>query len=341
MKTEWWQPRRHELLAMAGRGSPLYVFNEETLNEIFFDLLSMDAIDRLFYPVHANAHPKILRKAFELGLGFLCVFDEELDGLLRDFSQLDPRQVLFFPPADRGPDVARALDKGVYVGVNDLRAVDRRSDIFQNRQVFIRADGGMDDILSLLTETPVHDPKGFTLIIGNGMRSGVHPEAEFMDIPRFGDALGTLKEACPQLNLWLEVPVAMLACSGVLMTRVVETGEETRVRCIRVDGDMNIPACHGRIGPSRPIVNLSRPDNEETTSVTRIIGRTGGPENWIDVSPSPAAVAEGDILLFTHMGAHGSKTDSAGRRQNDTVTQYLRARSMCPVTIYRESRRAP
>ena len=55
------------MLAMTGQGFPLYVFDEETLNEILFDLLSIDVIDCLFYPVHANPHPKILRKAVEQG----------------------------------------------------------------------------------------------------------------------------------------------------------------------------------------------------------------------------------------------------------------------------------
>jgi len=113
METEWWQARRYELLAMADQGSSLYVFNEETLNEILFDLLSIDVMDRLLYPVHANPHPKILRKAVEQGVGFRCISCDEMDGLLRDFNGLDPGRILFFPVAAPSRDFARAFDRGV------------------------------------------------------------------------------------------------------------------------------------------------------------------------------------------------------------------------------------
>ena len=63
---EWWHARKGELLALAEEGSPLCVYNEETLNETLFDLLSIEAVNRVFYPVKANPHPKILEKAYEL-----------------------------------------------------------------------------------------------------------------------------------------------------------------------------------------------------------------------------------------------------------------------------------
>jgi hypothetical protein len=39
MPNDWWQSRKDELLAVASQESPVYVYNEETLNEIFFGLL--------------------------------------------------------------------------------------------------------------------------------------------------------------------------------------------------------------------------------------------------------------------------------------------------------------
>ena len=67
---DWWHARKDELIALAAKESPIYVYNEETLNETLFDLLSLDPLDLLFYPVHANPHPKILRKVFEMDVGF-------------------------------------------------------------------------------------------------------------------------------------------------------------------------------------------------------------------------------------------------------------------------------
>jgi len=94
---------------MSGQESPLYVFNEETLNEIFFDLLSIDAIDRLFYPVHANPHPKILRKGVEMGLGFRCISCDEMDGLSKAFPRLDPEHV---PGQDLGRSWGGSRESG-------------------------------------------------------------------------------------------------------------------------------------------------------------------------------------------------------------------------------------
>ncbi|MFO7601838.1 MAG: hypothetical protein R6X27_18825 [Candidatus Desulfacyla sp.] len=212
METEWWQARRDELLAKADQGSPLYVFNEETLNDIFFDLLSIDVMDRLFYPVHANPHPKILRKALELNVGFRCMSRDEMDGLLRDFHGLDPGRILFFPVAAPSRDFARAFDCGVQVVVYDPSTIERWPDLFQDRRFFIRGDAGAhrreigftgtsikglycslkpdappvsepDEMRPFLTDALARFPDKPTLILGNVTeqagprrhRSGRHP----------------------------------------------------------------------------------------------------------------------------------------------------------------------
>jgi len=92
MANDWWFPRKEELLSVAGKGCPIYVYNEETLNETFFDLLSIDALDLLFYPVHANPHPKILRKAFELDVGFKCLSIDEITRILKTSQSLYPNK---------------------------------------------------------------------------------------------------------------------------------------------------------------------------------------------------------------------------------------------------------
>jgi diaminopimelate decarboxylase/aspartate kinase len=356
MPNNWWQSRKDELLAMAGQGSPLHVFNEETLNEIFFDLLSIDAIDRLFYPVHANPHPKILRKAVELGVGFRCISCDEIDSLLRNFPILDPERIVFFPVAAPGGDFAQAFDRGVHVAVEDLSAISRCPGAFQGRRVFIRGDKSTDqteiqtigisvegfyyflktdlspvcdpdEIPSFLAEALTHLPEGSTLILGNGMEKGL------MDVPVLGEHLETIVHACPGFNLWLEVPDGMLARAGVLMTRVVEVGEGAGTRCVRVHADIQAPGSNGRCGIPHRMVNLSRPDSDQTVSPTRIIGQAGGSGNWMDLPDAPTIIEEGDALVFTNMGAPGAERLLKGKGWNRMPQHYLHARSMCRVRI--------
>lgn len=362
MADNWWHFRRDELLTLAGRESPLIVFNEEVLNEIFFDLLSMDAIDRLFYPLYINSHPKILQKAFELGVGFSCVSFDETDVLQANFPQHNPQQTLFCPPDALGRDFRRALDRGFQVVMNDLNPVEQWPDLFRGREIFVRGDmrldqggiritgttvkgwylclkggahlsGNLDDTVSFLQKASRHFPERFTLILGNNASVGGHPETGGMDIPRFGDCVEAIRNACPQVDLWAEVPVALLSSIGILVARVVETGEDAGTRHIRINADINPPVYHvGRGFPHR-VANLSRPDQGETRSMTRIIWEDAGSGSYTDLSGVPPVIEEGDLLLLTQMGARASSMDLDNAGHRGVPTHYLRARSMCPVKI--------
>ena len=362
MADNWWQFRRDELLTLADRQSPLIVFNEEVLNEIFFDLLSMDAIDRLFYPLQINSHPKIVQKASDLGVGFRCVSFEETDMLNAKFPQHDPKQIVFCPPDALDRDSWRALDQGFQVVVNDLRASERRPDLFRGREFFIRGDmrpdpGGigiagtrvkgcylylerdaylssnLEGLISFLQQTLEYFPERFTFILGNDAPVEGPSEAGIIDIPRFEDCLKAILQACPQADIWAEVPVALLSSIGVLMTGVLETGEDAGIRYIRIDAKLKSPGYDVARGFAHRIVNLSRPNQGEARSITRIIGQDAGLGNTRDFSGVPAVVEEGDLLLFTQMGACACPMDLDNARHGDVPTYYLQARSMCPVKI--------
>ena len=290
MVTDWWQSRKDELLAMAGRKSPLYVFNEEILNETLFDLLSIDAIDRLFYPLRANSHPKILRKAFELDVGFTCTSSDALDGLMEKLPKLAPERILFFPDNASGEDFERAFHGGVNVVVNDLNTLKAWPGIFRNRDIFISRDVGheqggnglmetsikgfylcptidspplwdIDETTVFLDESLIRFSQGSILILRNGMSVGVDHENVIMDIPALADYLYAIKDGCPQAILWLEVPDMILSSAGVLIATVIETCEEAGIRYIRINMDMEGPDYDGLL-MSHQIINLSKPDNE-------------------------------------------------------------------------------
>src|SRR5262249_46125104 len=65
---EWWQRRRAELLDLAAREAPVYVYDEATLEEAAAALLALSAVDRVFYSLKANSNPGVLAVFHRLGL---------------------------------------------------------------------------------------------------------------------------------------------------------------------------------------------------------------------------------------------------------------------------------
>jgi len=362
MANDWWHFRKEELQAVAKKRCPIYVYDEETLNETFFDLLSIDALDLLFYPVHTNPHPKILRKVFALDVGFKCISIDEITRVLKKFPKLAPQRILFVPDHAHKEDFERAFDYGAHIAVNDLHALKRWPDTFQNREIFICMDIGheqggrglletsvrgfyihpqvnlhplqdLNETISFLAETSKHFPEVSTLIFGNTIGISVNHEKRVMDIPDLGDHLETIKDACPQYRLWLELPDLMVSQAGALLTEITETGNEGETRYIRINMDMNGPMYDRLRDASHHVINLSKRDDEEMGVKTRIIGQNKGPENTIDFIEAPASVEKGDILLFSNMGAYepGTYFDDKGR---DSVPEhYMHSRSMCQVKI--------
>jgi diaminopimelate decarboxylase/aspartate kinase len=332
MAKDWWYSRKEELLSVAGKGCPVYVYNEETLNETFFDLLSLDSLDTLFYPVHANPHPKILRKAFEMDVGFKCISIDEITRVLKNFPKLAPQRILFVPDHAHKEDFERAFDYGARVAVNDFNTLKRWPDIFQDRGICICIDMGHEQGGRGLLETSRHFPEVSALIVCNSMDVSVNHEKEVMDIPGLGDHLETIKDACPQYRLWLELPDFMVSHAGVLLAEVTETGEEGGTPYIWINVDMKGPTYDRLRGACHQIINLSKFD-EETAIMTGIIGQDKGPENAVDFMEVPVSVEKGDVLLFSNMGSYEPSIDFDAKGRDSVPEHYMSARSMCRVKI--------
>ncbi len=102
----WWHERREELIDLCTDSFPLIVYNEETLNDLFFDLLSMDSIDRHLYAVWSNPHPGTLRKAFEMGLDFLIGNIKEQKHVEASCPGIGPERFFFTPEARSFPKIS-------------------------------------------------------------------------------------------------------------------------------------------------------------------------------------------------------------------------------------------
>ncbi len=137
---DWWYERKNELISLVHANSPVYVYNEEVINDTLFDPLSIDAIDSLFYPIHINHHPQILEQVNRLGAGFGCVSSLELSYLLERFSLMKPEEFLFTPNYICPHDYEYGLKLGVNVVVDTFHPLKTWTDLFRNREIFIGID---------------------------------------------------------------------------------------------------------------------------------------------------------------------------------------------------------
>ena len=64
---KWWFDRREELENLAREKSPVRIYVDEILNEVLFDFLCIDAIERVFYNACTNPHPGYWRRSIGWG----------------------------------------------------------------------------------------------------------------------------------------------------------------------------------------------------------------------------------------------------------------------------------
>ena len=133
----WWRVRRDELLAVARERCPVCVYNEEIINEIFFDMLSVEAMDRLFYPVPINPYLEIVRKAHEMGAGLQYTSSAEGKRLLDQIPGLASQRLLFTPEAPSQEDYTFAFDRGDWVLVDDPAHISAYPGVFQGRGIIV------------------------------------------------------------------------------------------------------------------------------------------------------------------------------------------------------------
>ncbi|MGD9321011.1 MAG: hypothetical protein PVH99_13660 [Desulfobacteraceae bacterium] len=136
-RRDWWHGRREELLDLAGEKTPLCLYNEETLNETLFDLLSIEVVDRLFYPMYINSHPKVYEKVYEMDVGFTCLSMDEMARVFKVFPRMKPQRLLFMPDSDISEEYEYALQLGIHVVVRNLFSLRACQDVFQNGGIFI------------------------------------------------------------------------------------------------------------------------------------------------------------------------------------------------------------
>jgi diaminopimelate decarboxylase/aspartate kinase len=136
----WWRARKDELIAAAKEASPLYVYDEETLQGAVTALGALTSVDRVFYALKANPHADILRTVDAAGFNFECVSPGEIAAVRALGVAAD--RILFTPNFAPKAEYAAALQAGVVVTIDNVYVLEKWPELFAGRSVFLRLDPG-------------------------------------------------------------------------------------------------------------------------------------------------------------------------------------------------------
>jgi len=140
--------------------------------------------------------------------------------------------------------------------------------------------------------------------LGGGLGIPEKPGDKDFDLAQLDTALGEIREAYPQYQLWMEPGRYIVARAGVLLTRVTQTKGKGDMRYIGVGTGMNSLIRPALYGSYHEIVNLTRAGEPATETVTVVgpICETGdrlGSDRLLPPS------VENDIILIANTGAYG------------------------------------
>ncbi|MCC5791143.1 MAG: bifunctional aspartate kinase/diaminopimelate decarboxylase [Legionellaceae bacterium] len=138
----WWEKKREQLLAITETTSPCYVYDLASVQEKAQALLTMQAIDTLYYAMKANPNPDILRTLHQAGIAFECVSQQEIEHLCQHIPDIQPERILFTPNFAARSEYEFALDFGCYVTIDNSYVLQQWPEIFRRKPVLLRIDPG-------------------------------------------------------------------------------------------------------------------------------------------------------------------------------------------------------
>lgn len=141
-KKPWWEQERAQLLKLADQQSPCYIYHAPTITNKARELLTLRAIDALFYAIKANPHAELLKILEAKGIGFECVSIQELEHILTLFPTIDKHRLLFTPNFAAKSEYEYALAKGCYVTIDSLYPLEHWPELFTEREILLRIDPG-------------------------------------------------------------------------------------------------------------------------------------------------------------------------------------------------------
>ena len=142
---KWWRTHRDALLQHAARGTPRYVYHLPTLRAQAGKLNAIKAVDRSYFAIKANSHPRLLQELHALGFGLECVSAAEVARVFDAVPGIDPSRLLFTPSFAPRREYEAVLARGVQVTLDNVEALQNWPEVFRGREIWLRIDLGRGD----------------------------------------------------------------------------------------------------------------------------------------------------------------------------------------------------
>ena len=139
---KWWRRRSEELVKIARKASPVYVYDSKSVATRIEDLRRIKSVARWFYSMKANRNPEVLVQIERAGLGFECVSRGEMERIFELFPGIDPGRVLFTPNFAARADYEEGFRLGAHVTVDNGYPIERWPEVFRGREILLRIDPG-------------------------------------------------------------------------------------------------------------------------------------------------------------------------------------------------------
>lgn len=141
-KDSWWREKREELIELAAKEGPIYVYDSDQVRETATNLKGLMSLDRLFYAIKANDNKQLLEIFYEQDLGFECVSIGEVEYVLDLFPDIDRDRILFTPNFAPRVEYEQALEEGIHVTLDNIFPLQEWTDTFKGHEIFLRIDPG-------------------------------------------------------------------------------------------------------------------------------------------------------------------------------------------------------
>ena len=138
----WWRDKQASLLAALGDGTAAYVYDRDSIRGAARALRSLGSVERVHYSMKANPHPEVLRAVHAEGIDIECVSRGEVERAVQSLAGLDAKRILFTPNFAPRDEYAWAFEQGVRVTVDNTYAMASWSEVFRDREIFVRIDPG-------------------------------------------------------------------------------------------------------------------------------------------------------------------------------------------------------
>ncbi len=247
----WWEERREELVRFAGNQGPVVVYDGETLNDIVFDLLCLDCVDRLLFDLELSSCPELLEALGRLGAGFGCRTPEEV-ALVQEIPGCGPESLVFLVQDDsrasgrdgslqgmipavplygitegcleelRDRDVLVVLDRPVSPGTENsggscLRALDRVHARIRGLYLCWGHEHESGDTREKLPGWRTVTGRDGILVPARGMGIVLERETGILDLDSTARNLEELKSVFPDGPLWVEPGAGFFSVASVLV----------------------------------------------------------------------------------------------------------------------------